>query len=157
MAQPRSRFDPSLKPADLPVDLLASLWKRTATAHEHLFNTWCAAVSDRLGEGAASQITQDAWPGRHGKAMDEVFLEDLRVIVEVVRSMPKMLTLGEFDEELIPEWLRRSGADRAAPSLEGLSQAALAQLWNFAALAYMLVTERWYGAVKARYGDERAQ
>jgi hypothetical protein len=157
MARPRSTFDPSLKPEDLPMEVLASLWKRTAAAHENLFHTWRAAVNGRLGEDAASRIIQDAWPDRRGKPMDQVFLEDLRVIVEVVRSMPEMLTLGEFDEELLPESLRRTDGDRAAPRLEELSQPALAQLWNLAALAYMMVTERWYGAVKARYGDERAQ
>ncbi len=33
----------------------------------------------------------------------------------------------------------------------------LALLWNYAALAYMLATDRWYTGVRKRYGDEAAQ
>jgi hypothetical protein len=33
----------------------------------------------------------------------------------------------------------------------------LALLWNYAALAYMLATDRWYTGVRKRYGDEVAQ
>jgi len=33
----------------------------------------------------------------------------------------------------------------------------LALLWNYAALAYMLATDRWYTGVRNRYGDEAAQ
>lgn len=157
MAQLKSSFIPSLKAEDLPGEVLTRLWERTAAAHEHLFHLWHAAASGRFGEEVADQLARDAWPDREGKAMEQVFLEDLRVVVEVVRSMPEMLTLVELDETLIPESLDRSGSDLAAPRLEDLSQPALAQLWNLAALAYMMVTERWYGAVKTRSDDETAQ
>jgi hypothetical protein len=33
----------------------------------------------------------------------------------------------------------------------------LALLWNYAALAYMLATDRWYTGIRKRYGDEAAQ
>jgi len=33
----------------------------------------------------------------------------------------------------------------------------LALLWNYAALAYMIATDRWYTGVRKRYGDEAAQ
>lgn len=33
----------------------------------------------------------------------------------------------------------------------------LALLWNYAAIAYMLGTDRWYTQMKKRYGDESAQ
>jgi hypothetical protein len=33
----------------------------------------------------------------------------------------------------------------------------LALLWNYAALAYMLSTNRWYTGIRKRYGDEAAQ
>jgi hypothetical protein len=33
----------------------------------------------------------------------------------------------------------------------------LALLWNYAALAYMLATDRWYTGVRKRYGNEAAQ
>ncbi len=36
-------------------------------------------------------------------------------------------------------------------------QKTLALLWNFAALSYMLATDRWYTGVRKRYGDEAAQ
>lgn len=157
MAHSGSRFNPSLRPEDLPRDVLASLWKRTAEAHDKLFQTWRDAVSDRLGGGAAERLARDAWPDRSAEAMDEVFLEDLRVVVEVVRAMPEMLTVVEFNQALVPESLSRAASDRAAPRLEELDQSALAQLWNLAALAYMMVTERWYAAVEARYGDATAQ
>lgn len=38
-----------------------------------------------------------------------------------------------------------------------LDRKVLALLWNYAALAYMLTTDRWYTQVKQRYGDEAAQ
>jgi hypothetical protein len=157
MAQQTSGFDPSLKAEDLSEETLISLWKRTAIAHRNLFQTWHEAVSDLLGDEAADQLAGDSWPEHGGKAMYELFLGDLGVIVEVVRSMPEMLTLVEFDEGLVPDWLSQVGADDAARRLQGLSRPALAQLWNLAALAYMMVTERWYGAVKARRDDETAQ
>ncbi len=38
-----------------------------------------------------------------------------------------------------------------------LDQETLALLWNHAALAYMLGTDRWYTQIKKRYGEEAAQ
>ena len=39
----------------------------------------------------------------------------------------------------------------------GLSAPALAQLWNLAAVAYMMVTDRWYTALEAHHGGEIAR
>jgi len=33
----------------------------------------------------------------------------------------------------------------------------LGLLWNYAAIAYMLATDRWYSGIRKRYGDEAAQ
>ncbi len=38
-----------------------------------------------------------------------------------------------------------------------MDTSALAQLWNLAAIAYMMVTYGWYGVVKDRYGAKVAQ
>jgi hypothetical protein len=40
---------------------------------------------------------------------------------------------------------------------EGFDEKTLALLWNHAALAYMLSTDRWYTGVRRRYGEEVAQ
>jgi hypothetical protein len=42
-------------------------------------------------------------------------------------------------------------------AVDQLDAAALAQLWNMAAIAYMMVTYGWYSAVKEKYGAETAQ
>ncbi len=41
--------------------------------------------------------------------------------------------------------------------LDDMDGHALAQLWNMAAIAYMMVTYVWYGAVQDKYGTEIAQ
>jgi hypothetical protein len=41
--------------------------------------------------------------------------------------------------------------------IDRLDGPALAQLWNLAAIAYMMVTYGWYGEVKDRYGVDVAQ
>lgn len=40
---------------------------------------------------------------------------------------------------------------------EEFDRKTLALLWNYAAIAYMLATDRWYTGVRNRYGDEAAQ
>ncbi len=40
---------------------------------------------------------------------------------------------------------------------KGFDTKTLALIWNYAALAYMLATDRWYTGVRRRYGNEDAQ
>jgi hypothetical protein len=40
---------------------------------------------------------------------------------------------------------------------DDFDEKTLALLWNYAALAYMLTTDRWYTGVRRRYGEEAAQ
>lgn len=42
-------------------------------------------------------------------------------------------------------------------SLEEMDNKALAQLWNIAAIAYMMVTYCWYGVVQDKFGTDVAQ
>lgn len=66
---------------------------------------------------------------------------------------------------LLKAWQRSQG-DRPLPFridaferkvAEDLSVEALALLWNYAALAYMLGTDRWYTQIRKRCGDVEAQ
>jgi hypothetical protein len=41
--------------------------------------------------------------------------------------------------------------------VDDFDRKTLALLWNYAAIAYMLATDRWYTGVRKRYGEEAAQ
>ncbi len=77
----------------------------------------------------------------------------------------KKRTQDRAFKALLSMWRRADQRDerrREADPLEqvdasGLSIPALAQLWNLAAVAYMMVTDRWYTAVEARHGGETAR
>lgn len=66
---------------------------------------------------------------------------------------------------LLKAWQSSQGARVSAFDVEAFDrkiadvydQKTLALLWNYAALAYMLGTDRWYSGVRERYGSEAAQ
>ena len=66
---------------------------------------------------------------------------------------------------LLKAWQSSQGARVSGFDIESFEQKVatvydertLALLWNYAALAYMLGTDRWYTGIRQRYGDEAAQ
>jgi hypothetical protein len=215
------RFEASLRAAALPHEVLLDLWQRTRAAHADLFTTWHRAASDRFGADVADQLADAGWPQRErGASMERLFSDDLRFTILAAGLDASLMTVANWDEDLVPEslrcrWLwyrglRLSAKLRAAdapvdpdrpgrfrPELESwkkraqegafktllstwrrldqrqqrrdgtdplervdvkaLSVSALAQLWNLAAIAYMMVTDRWYTALESRYGGETAR
>ena len=66
---------------------------------------------------------------------------------------------------LLKAWQASQGANACELDIEafehnvqaGFDEKTLALLWNYAALAYMLATDRWYTGVRKRFGTEMAQ
>ena len=86
-----------------------------------------------------------------GTDLRGVFFEDLNTMAGVVRAMPGLLTVAEYQDEVL------SGPLTPELDPEALSTRALALLWNVTALAYMFLTNRWYEAVAPRFGEAAAQ
>lgn len=217
-------FQPRLRPEELPRETLVELWRRTATAHEHLSGEWARAVSDRYGLETANAIALASWPlRRRGASARQLFMDDLRFIVAATELQPDMLTVTDRRQAETPRdlvqgrgwfrlllaWTHTPVLSRRLPSAkyrwEGrpgrvyalsrgkgielgfiallkawqaaqgdyvlgmdvdaferrveqeLDEATLALLWNYAALAYMLTTDRWYTGVRKRFGTAAAQ
>lgn len=217
-------FKSKLKPHELPRETIVDLWRRTVVAHEHLRETWFAAVEKRYGHHVAEEVALEGWPLlRDGASPKQLFFDDLRFIVAAAELKPDMLTVAEAGQAPVPAeisgnrgwfelFIRASSLVRGkhqpesdAPvwtgspgPLRGLVRGkgielgftallkawqacqgerareididafdrrvsedfdakTLALLWNYAALAYMLATDRWYTGVRKRYGDEIAQ
>jgi hypothetical protein len=145
-------FDPELALEDLPKPVLVELWQRTVAAHEHLFGLWREAAKARFGEEVTSELVAEVAPKLAAEAgLRGVFFDDLNMMAGVVKAMPGMLTVAEYQDEVLSAPL--------TPELdpEALSTRALALLWNVTALAYMFLTNRWYEAVAPRFGEAAAQ
>ena len=217
-------FKSKLRPHELPRETIVDLWRRTVVAHEHLRETWFAAVAERFGHDAAQAVALEGWPLlRGGATPKELFFDDLRFIVAATELKPDMLTVAEVGQATVPpelcgrrRWFElfvrasnllrsRVEPDSAEPAwtgspgrLRGLARGkgielgfvvllkawqasqgkyaseteiqaferrvsedldakTLALLWNYAALAYMLATDRWYTGARKRYGEKIAQ
>ena len=147
-----ARFDPELALEDLPKPVLVELWQRTVAAHEHLFGLWREATRARFGEEATSELAAEVAPQlAAGAGLRGVFFDDLNMMAGVVKAMPGMLTVAEYQDEVL------SGPLTPELDPEALSTRALALLWNVTALAYMFLTNRWYEAVAPRFGEAVAQ
>jgi hypothetical protein len=147
-----ARFDPELAVESLPKPVLIELWRRTAAAHEHLFSLWQETVKARFGEEVSSELVAEVAPDvAAGAGLRQLFFDDLNMMAGVVKMMPGMLTVAEYQDDVFVQPL--------TPDLnpEALSNRGLALLWNVTALAYMFVTNRWYEAVAPRFGESVAQ
>lgn len=145
-------FDPELALEDLPKPVLVTLWRRTVAAHENLFGLWRQAAEARLGEPAMLELVAEVAPRlAAGADLRAVFFDDLNLMVQVVKALPGMLTVAEYQDEALSEPL--------GPDLdpEALSTRELPLLWNVTALAYMYLTNRWYEAVAPRFGEAVAR
>ena len=125
--------------AELPVELKAGRgW----------FQSFVTASQLLPGKGPRRQ-SEPAWTGSPGR---------LRGL-----ARGKGIELGFV--VLLKAWQRSQGANVSEIDLEAFERRVeedfdaetLGLLWNYAALAYMLATDRWYTGVRKRFGDEAAQ
>jgi len=99
-------FNPNLKAHELPRDTLVDLWNRTVQAHELLFETWFAAVSQKYGDDVAEAVAVRGWPLRKtGATPKELFFDDLRFITAATELKPEMLTIAKRDQAATPHEL----------------------------------------------------
>ena len=107
------------------------------------------SASKRLGGGNEPRPSTPAWVGSPGKVRG------------LVRG--KGIDLGFV--VLLKAWHASQGAHACEIDVKAFEdkvdndfdEKTLGLLWNYAALAYMLATDRWYTGVRKRYGDAIAQ
>jgi hypothetical protein len=96
-----------------------------------------------------SSTTKPAWvgsPGRargfaRGKGIELGFIVLLKAWHASQRTLGSEINIEAFEEKVS----------------NSFDVKTLGLLWNYAALAYMLATDRWYTGIRQRYGDEAAQ
>ena len=107
------------------------------------------SASKRLGGGNEPRPSTPAWVGSPGRVRG------------LVRG--KGIDLGLV--VLLKAWQASQGAHACEIDVKAFEdkvdndfdEKTLGLLWNYAALAYMLATDRWYTGVRKRYGDAIAQ
>jgi hypothetical protein len=105
--------------------------------------------SHLLGSKAKPRQGKPAWfasPGRlrgmaRGKAIDIGFRLLLRAWQASQGARVSEIDIKAFEQKVASVY----------------DEKTLALLWNYAALAYMLGTDRWYTGIRALYGDDAAQ
>jgi hypothetical protein len=110
---------------------------------------WFVSPSRLLGGQAKSYKGKPAWVGSPGRTR--------------AFARGKGIELGFV--VLLKAWHASQGTHASEMDIEAFEdkvsnsydQETLGLLWNYAALAYMLATDRWYTGVRRRYGDEAAQ
>jgi len=102
-----------------------------------------------LGGKAVSRSGKPAWVGSPGKARGLARGKGIELGF-VVLLKAWHASQGTHASEIDTRAFERKVSDE-------YDQKTLALLWNYAALAYMLATDRWYTGVRKRYGDVAAQ
>lgn len=110
---------------------------------------WLIASSKLLGGKAKKRTGKPAWVGSPGR----------------LRAMARGKGVEVGFVALLKAWHASQGTHASKIDTEAFEhkvandfdEKTLALLWNYAALAYMLATDRWYTGVRKRYGDEAAQ
>jgi hypothetical protein len=102
-----------------------------------------------LGGKAVSRSGKPAWVGSPGKARGLARGKGIELgFVMLLKAWHA--SQGTHASEIDTQAFERKVSD-------DYDQKTLALLWNYAALAYMLATDRWYTGVRKRYGDIAAQ
>lgn len=157
-ATPRELFFDDLRfvvaATELQPDLLTVAKRDQAEIPEELSGDrswfqWFVSASRRLGGGAKSKTGKPAWVGSPGK----------------VRGFVRGKGIDVGFAVLLKAWQRSQGSHASEIDTEAFGQKVskeydektLALLWNLAAVAYMLATDRWYTGVRKLYGDDAAQ
>ena len=107
------------------------------------------SASRLLAGKASSKPTKPAWVGTPGR----------------VRGFARGKGIDVGFTVLLKAWQSSQGTHASEIDTEAFEhkvsndydEKTLALLWNYAALAYMLATDRWYTGVRKRYGDKAAQ
>ena len=110
---------------------------------------WLVSASRLRGGNATSRTGKPSWVGSPGRARGF--------------ARGKGIDLGFT--VLLKAWQASQGTHASEIDTEAFEhkvsnyydEKMLALLWNYAALAYMLATDRWYTGIRERYGDETAQ
>ena len=107
------------------------------------------SASRLLNRGVKPRGADPAWVGSPGKVRGH--------------ARGKGIDLGF--QVLLKAWQASQGTHACEIDVEAFEhkvvsdfdEKTLGLLWNYAALAYMLTTDRWYTGVRKRYGEEAAQ
>lgn len=139
---------------ELKPDMLTVAERDQADTPEELTSgrSWFQALvssSGALGKKQKAKSAMPAWVGSPGRTQG------------LLRG--KGIQLGFA--VLLKAWQASQGRERSnfntaafeQKVLHEYDEKTLALLWNYAALAYMLATDRWYTQVRSRYGDSAAQ
>ena len=110
---------------------------------------WIVSASRLRSGRTKSRTTKPSWvgsPGRvrgfaRGKGIDLGFALLLKAWQASQGTHASEIDTDAFEQKVTNDY----------------STKTLALLWNYAALAYMLATDRWYTGVRKRYGDDAAQ
>jgi hypothetical protein len=157
-AAPRELFFDDLRfivaATELKPDMLTVARRDQAETPEELSGDrswfqWLVYASRLRGNRASSSKKQPTWVGNPGRARGF--------------ARGKGIELGFV--VLLKAWQASQGTHASEIDIEAFEDAVsndydektLALLWNYAALAYMLATDRWYTGIRQRYGDEAAQ
>jgi hypothetical protein len=110
---------------------------------------WLVSVSRLRGRPANTKPRKPAWVGSPGRARGLVRGTGIDLGF-VVLLKAWQLSQGTHASEIDTEAFEHKVSN-------DYDEKTLALLWNLAAIAYMLATDRWYTGVRKRYGDEAAQ
>jgi hypothetical protein len=110
---------------------------------------WFVSSSRLLGGQAKSRSGKPAWVGSPGRARGLLRGKGIDLGF-VVLLKAWQASQGTHASEIDTEAFEHKVANAYDAKTLGL-------LWNYAALAYMLTTDRWYTGIRKRYGDEAAQ
>ena len=139
---------------ELQPDLLTVANRNQADIPEELSGNrswfqWFVSASRLLGGSATPKPGKPAWVGTPGRA----------------RGLARGKGIDLGFALLLRAWQRSQGTHASEIDTEAFErrvlndydEKTLALLWNCAAVAYMLATDRWYTGIRRRYGDEAAQ
>ena len=110
---------------------------------------WLVSAASLFGGPAKAKPGRPTWVGSPGRA----------------RGLARGKGIDLGFAVLLKAWQRSQGLHASEIDTEAFEhkvsneydQKTLALLWNLAAVAYMLATDRWYTGVRKLYGDEAAQ
>ena len=110
---------------------------------------WLVAASRLSGGKARSRTGKPSWVGTPGRARGFAWGKGIDIGF-VVLLKAWQASQGTHASEIDTEAFEHKVSNH-------YDEKTLALLWNYAALAYMLATDRWYTGVRKRYGDGVAE
>jgi hypothetical protein len=157
-ATPRELFFDDLRfivaATELQPDMLTVADRNQAELPDELSDArswfqWFVSASRLLSGTVKSKTGKPAWIGSPGKTRGFARGKGIDVGFAVLLKAWQ-LSQGSHASEIDTEAFEQRVS-------KDYDEKTLALLWNLAAVAYMLATDRWYTGVRKRYGDEAAQ